>query len=60
MKYKPVGDRFCQNEKCKDHIKFGKGSIIIILNMKRDKGDGDAISARPVKDFLFNKGNSIL
>jgi len=28
MKYKPVGDRCCQNEKCQDYIKFGKGNII--------------------------------
>ncbi len=28
MKYKPVRDRCCQNEKCQDHGKFGKGNII--------------------------------
>ena len=28
MKYKPVKNRCCQNEKCQDHGKFGKGNII--------------------------------
>ncbi len=28
MKYKPVKDRRCQNEKCQDHSKFGEGNII--------------------------------
>ncbi len=28
MKYKPVRDRCCQNEKCQDHSKFGEGNII--------------------------------
>ena len=28
MKYKPVRDRCCQNEKCQDHWKFGEGNII--------------------------------
>ncbi len=28
MKYKPVRDRCCQNEKCQDHRKFGEGNII--------------------------------
>ncbi len=27
MKYKPVKDRCCQNEKCQDHGKFGEGNI---------------------------------
>ena len=28
MKYTPVKDRCCQNEKCQDHRKFGRGNII--------------------------------
>jgi len=28
MKYKPVRDRCCQNEKCQDHGKLGKSNII--------------------------------
>ncbi len=28
MKYKPVRDRYCQNEKCRDHWKFNDGSVI--------------------------------
>jgi hypothetical protein len=28
MKYKPVRDRCCQNEKCQDHGKFDRGNII--------------------------------
>ena len=28
MKYKLVGDRCCQNEKCQDHGKFDRGNII--------------------------------
>jgi len=28
MKYKPVRDRCCQNEKCQDHRKFSEGNII--------------------------------
>ena len=28
MKYKPVRDRYCQNEKCQDYSKFGEDNII--------------------------------
>ena len=49
MKCKPVKDRCYQNEKCQDHGKFGRWNIIRIRCIKRDKGDGGVISARPVK-----------
>jgi len=36
MKYKPVRDRCCQNEKCQDHSNFGKGNIIRHLELTFD------------------------
>jgi hypothetical protein len=49
MKYKPVRDRFCQNEKCQDYRIFGEGNIIRHSMYKRGRGDGGVISARNVK-----------
>jgi transposase-like protein/IS1 family transposase len=38
MKYKPVRDRCCQNEKCQDYKKFGKGNIIRHSRYKTRQG----------------------
>jgi len=38
MKYKPVRDRCCQNEKCQDHSKFGEGNIIRHSKCKTRQG----------------------
>jgi len=38
MKYKPVRDRCCQNEKCQDHSKFGEGNIIRHSKYKTRQG----------------------
>jgi IS1 family transposase len=38
MKYKPVRDRCCQNEKCQDHGKFGEGNIIRHSKYKTRQG----------------------
>ena len=38
MKYKPVGDRCCYNEKCQDYNKFGKENIIRYSMYKTRQG----------------------
>ncbi len=38
MKYKPVRDRCCQNEKCQDYQKFGEGNIIRHSRYKTRQG----------------------
>ena len=38
MKYKPVRDRCCQNEKCQDFKKYGEGNIIRHSKYKTRQG----------------------
>jgi len=41
MKYRPVRDRCCQNEKCQEHLKLDKGNIIRHSKYRLHKSRGD-------------------
>ena len=51
MKYKLVRDRCCQNEKCQDHGKFGRGNIIRHSKYKTRQGTRMVCQSRH-KDLL--------
>ena len=57
MKYKPVKDRCCQNEKCQDHGKFGKGNIIRHSKYTTRQGRRRRYLCKPCKKtFCSTKG----
>jgi IS1 family transposase/transposase-like protein len=57
MKYKPVRDRCCQNQKCQDYKKFGKENIIRHSRYKTIQGKGRRYLCKTCKKtFCSTKG----